>query len=118
MQDTCRDLRDEYRALADFCAQLSPEDWRRTTDFHAWTPWDEVAHLCYFDQTALQSVSDPEGFVAEAKDLVRLMATGHEISAVARETFTGLDGAALLTRGVNALKRWWTHWPSKIPRPV
>lgn len=97
MQDTCRDLRDEYRALADFCAQLSPEDWRCTTDFHSWTPWDEVAHLCYFDQTALQSVSDPEGFVAEAKDLVRLMATGHEISAVARETFAGLDGAALLT---------------------
>lgn len=96
MQETCRDLLDEYRALADLCATLSPEDWRRQTDFYGWTPWDEVAHLCYFDQTALQSVADPEAFVAGAKALNQLMVSGREISAVARETFGHLDGAALL----------------------
>ncbi|MFW5330197.1 TIGR03084 family metal-binding protein [Hydrogenophaga sp. ZJX-1] len=98
MRETCRDLLDEYRALADLCATLGPEDWRRETTFYGWTPWDEVAHLCYFDQTALQSVNDPETFIADAKVLGRLMADGGQISAVARETFGGLDGPALLER--------------------
>lgn len=96
MQDTCRDLLDEYRALAELCATLNPEDWQRTTAFYGWTPWDEIAHLCYFDQTALLSVTDPQGFIAGAKALAAAMATGKEISAIARETFAGLDGAALL----------------------
>lgn len=96
MQATCRDLLDEYRELADLCATLSPADWRRRTDFYGWTPWDEVAHLCYFDQTALQSINDPEGFIEGAKALNRLMASGEHISAVARDTFGHLDGPALL----------------------
>ncbi|MFV0680184.1 TIGR03084 family metal-binding protein [Ottowia sp.] len=98
MQDTCRDLLDEYRDLADFCATLNPGDWRRETDFYGWTPWDEVAHLCYFDQTALQSINDPQAFMADAKVLGQLMASGGQISAVARATFGDLDGAALLER--------------------
>lgn len=96
MQETCRDLLDEYQAMADFCGTLSAEDWQRRTDFYNWTPWDEIAHLLYFDQTALQSVTDPDAFTAGAKDLLRLMSTGKEISLVARETFAHLDGAALL----------------------
>jgi len=98
MQETCRDLLAEYRDLASLCASLSAEDWRRRTDFYGWTPWDEVAHLCYFDQTALQSVTDPDAFVAGAKALNAQMASGKEISAVARETFGHLDGPALLER--------------------
>lgn len=98
MQDTCRDLLDEYRDLADLCASLSAEDWHRPTDFHGWTAWDEIAHLCYFDQTALESVTDPQSFIAGAKALNQLMASGKEISAVARETFGQLDGPALLQR--------------------
>ena len=58
MQSTCDDLIGEYRALADLCATLTADDWRTTTDFYGWTPWDEVAHLAYFDETALQAVTD------------------------------------------------------------
>lgn len=96
MQDTCRDLLDEYRDLADLCATLSPEHWQRPTAFYGWTPWDEVAHLCYFDQTALQSVTDPQGFIAGTRTLTAEMAAGKAISTLARETFAGHDGVALL----------------------
>ena len=97
MQETCRDLRDEYRDLADFCAMLSPSDWQRTTDFYGWTPWDEVAHLCYFDETALQAIDDPQAFLVGANALNELMASGQAISVLARERFGHLDGTRLLT---------------------
>jgi len=96
MQATCCDLLDEYQALADFCATLSTDDWARRTDFYGWTPWDEIAHLCYFDQAALQAVTDPQVFIPNAKTLGRAMAAGQEISAIARQTFAHLDGPALL----------------------
>lgn len=90
------DLLAEYRELADLCATLSAEDWRRPSAFYGWTAWDEVAHLCYFDETALVSVTDPPRFIREAEQLSALMARGDEISAVARQTYGHLDGPALL----------------------
>lgn len=96
MQATCADLLAEYRALAELCATLTPADWARRTGFYGWTPWDEVAHLCYFDQTALQSATDAGAFKAGMDELNRAMAQGLEISAIARNTFRGLDGAGLL----------------------
>jgi uncharacterized protein (TIGR03084 family) len=90
------DLLQEYRDLADFCASLSDSDWRRTSQFHGWTPWDEVAHLMYFDETAFVSVTEPERFVREAAALSARMDAGEEISAVARATYGHLDGPALL----------------------
>lgn len=96
MDTTCDDLLGEYRALADLCTTLTPEQWRLRTDFYGWTPWDEIAHLCYFDQTALLSATDADAFTAGAKALGAELATGREISAVARDTFGHLDGAALL----------------------
>jgi uncharacterized protein (TIGR03084 family) len=96
MQATCLDLLDEYRELADVCEGLSAAQWACHTDFYGWTPWDEVAHLCYFDQAALQSISDPEGFLASARQLNNALAAGKAISMVARETFGHLDGTALL----------------------
>lgn len=96
MQATCADLLAEYQALAQLCATMAPADWQRKTDFYGWTPWDEVAHLCYFDQTALQSATDAAAFQQGAVELSHAMAQGLEISTIARTTFQGLDGPALL----------------------
>lgn len=92
------DLLAEYRALADFCATLTPDDWRRVSAFHGWTPWDEVAHLLYFDEAALVSAGDPERFAREAAALNARVAAGEEISVIARGLYGALDGAALLAR--------------------
>lgn len=90
------DLRDEYRSLATLCEGLSADEWQRPSLFYGWSAWDEVAHLCYFDQTALTSATDPARFVPEAAELSARMAAGGAISAVAREAFGHLDGPALL----------------------
>ena len=95
MDQTCADLLAEYRALADLCDTLDPAQWALRTDFYDWTPWDEVAHLCYFDETALQSVTDPGAFTAGAQALAAEQADGHEISAIARRKYGHLDGAGL-----------------------
>ena len=90
------DLLAEYRALAALCETLTPAQWRERSAFYGWTPWDEIAHLCYFDETALQSVHEPERFAVESAKLNARIAAGEEISALQRETYGHLDGAALL----------------------
>jgi uncharacterized protein (TIGR03084 family) len=92
------DLLAEYRRLAELCTTLSPQDWQRRSAFYGWTPWDEIAHLCYFDETALSSAQDPERFAREAAALGKRVAQGEEISAIARQSYGRLDGAALLER--------------------
>lgn len=96
MNDINADLRAEYSELAGLARTLSPEQWRLRSKFFEWTPWDEIAHLCFFDETGLQSASDPDGFVRDTAALNALLASGKEISAIAREKYRDLDGAALL----------------------
>lgn len=96
MKDLGNDLLAEYRALADLCETLTPEQWRQRTDFYGWSPWDEIAHLLFFDETALQALGDAARFEADKEALNRELATGEEISAITRRRFGHLDGAALL----------------------
>ena len=98
MRDICRDLLHEYRDLAALCETLAPSQWLMRSEFYGWTPWDEIAHLCYFDETGLQSATDPEGFARDAAALNVRMERGEEISAVARERYGSLAGPALLAR--------------------
>lgn len=96
MKDLTADMMTEYRHLVDLCATLSPEQWRQHTDFYGWTPWDEVAHLLFFDEAALQAVGDPARFEADTAALARDFATGEEISAIARRRYGHLEAADLL----------------------
>jgi len=98
MQDICRDLLAEYGDLAPLCETLTPQPWLQRSEFYGWTPWDEIAHLCYFDETGLQSARDPEAFARDAARLNQRMERGEEISAVARERYGSLTGLALLAR--------------------
>lgn len=94
--DIVLDLLTEYRELAALCDTLTPAQWRIPSAFYSWTPWDEIAHLCYFDEAALQSVRDPECFASNAATLNARIAAGEEFSTIQRETFSHLDGPALL----------------------
>ena len=87
MKQTCQDLLDEYRELDALCTTLSATQWHQRGPFHGWSAWDEVAHLCYFDETALQAVLDEPAFSAGAAALNDQMARGGQISAVARAHF-------------------------------
>lgn len=96
MKDTADDLRAEYRELADLCRTLTPAQWRLKSCFYDWSPWDEVAHLLFFDETALLAATDGEAFARDTAALNAVLATGKEISAIAREKYGHLDGGALL----------------------
>ena len=98
MLTECDDLAAEVHELAQLCAGLSAEQWATPTDFYGWSAWDEVAHLCYFDETALLATRDAEAFAQHAAELMQLMNSGGHISAVARAHFGAMDGAALLAR--------------------
>lgn len=98
MRETTDDLRAEYKELADLARTLSPAQWNETTAFYGWTPWDEIAHTCFFDETALLSATDTDAFARDAAGLMAQIAAGKEISAIAREKYGHLDGAALLAR--------------------
>lgn len=86
----------EYVDLATLCEAFEPRTWRQTTAFYGWTPWDEVAHLCYFDAAALVSAHDAPRFAREAAELSARLGRGEEISAIARAAYAPMDGAALL----------------------
>lgn len=96
MKQTIDDLRAEYAQLADLARTLTPAQWAEHSAFHGWTPWDEVAHLCFFDETALLSATDAEAFARNTSALLAELATGREISAIARAKYAHLDGPALL----------------------
>ena len=96
MQAISHDLLTQCRALATLCEGLTPEQWRARTDFYGWTPWDEIAHLAFFDETGLQAATDPARFATERKALKAELGAGREISAIARSRFGHLDGPALL----------------------
>lgn len=96
MNDAVAELRAEHEELAELARTLTPAQWRLPTKFYGWTPWDEIAHLCYFDETGLLSVSDPEGFLRDKSQLTSALASGSQISDLARDKYGHLDGAALL----------------------
>lgn len=96
MNELSADLVVEHRTLADLCESLSPEQWHQPTEFHAWTPWDQVAHLLFFDETALRAVSDAATFEADRAALSRELGAGNEISTIARRRYGHLDGVSLL----------------------
>ena len=96
MKDICRDLSAEYRELTALAESLAGPQWQLRSNFYDWTPWDEIAHLCYFDETSLQSVTDPAGFARDAQALNGRIARGESISAIARAAYGHMDGTALL----------------------
>ena len=98
MQDLCTDLLDEHVDLAALLSGMDAGQWHITTSFHGWTPWDEVAHLCYFDEAALQSIHAPADFAREARALRERVDAEEAISAIARKHYGALDGPALLAR--------------------
>lgn len=96
MKELCADLIAEYEALAALAATMTPAQWRQKTQFYGWTPWDEIAHLCFFDETGLLAATDADAFARDTAQLQSRLDAGIEMSAIARERFGHLDGAQLL----------------------
>jgi uncharacterized protein (TIGR03084 family) len=97
MKELCADLLAEYSQLALLAEALTPEQWVQKTPYYAWTPWDEIAHLCFFDETGTLAATNPDGFTADTNELLKQLGRGLEIDAIARERFGHLSGSQLVS---------------------
>lgn len=57
-----KDLRAEQEDLAALLDGLDAADWARPTPAPGWTIADQIAHLAFFDRSALTALTDPDGF--------------------------------------------------------
>lgn len=96
MKELCADLLTEYRQLASLVEALTPQQWGQKTPFCGWTPWDQIAHLCFFDESALLAAKSPEAFAAETAELQKQLGDSIDMDAVARARFGHLDGPRLI----------------------
>ena len=72
MHDLVEDIAAETAAVRSLLTGL-PDDaggWDRPTPAEGWSIRDQVSHLAFFDDVAVQSATDPEAFDAELKRLV------------------------------------------------
>jgi uncharacterized protein (TIGR03084 family) len=63
------DLLAESGELREVLAGLAAADWGLATPAAGWNVADQVTHLAYFDDAARLSVTEPERFTAEARQL-------------------------------------------------
>lgn len=65
MPDLVDDLAAESAVLRALLVPLDEDGWRQPTPAAGWSILDQVTHLAYFDDTAIQSALDPATFRAE-----------------------------------------------------
>ena len=70
LADLLQDLLDEQASLDEIVASLGADGWELPTPSPRWSVSDQIGHLCYFDRSAAQAISDPDGFSAEAGRLM------------------------------------------------
>jgi uncharacterized protein (TIGR03084 family) len=63
------DLAAETAELVAVLRTLHEDEWATSTPAAGWTVRDQVTHLAYFDEAAVQSATDPTGFRTMVADL-------------------------------------------------
>jgi uncharacterized protein (TIGR03084 family) len=107
MKHICLDLQAEHAELAALADGLTPAQWTAPTSFYGWTAYDEIAHLCLFDDLAVLAATDAAAFVAQRTGLEAQLSQGRQISEIARERFAHL-------RGVQLLDFWRTRYSKLV----
>ncbi|MEM6107532.1 TIGR03084 family metal-binding protein [Mycobacterium sp. 050272] len=93
MQALADDLAAETADLRDLLSTLPDAEWRRPTPAPRWCIGDQVSHLAFFDDAAVQTATDPDGFLAE---LARLNAEGGVNPDSIAARYHDMPGEALL----------------------
>lgn len=70
MRALADDLEAETAVLRDMVADLDEDGWHTPTPAAGWCIGDQISHLAFFDDAAIQSATDPEGFAAEMERAV------------------------------------------------
>ena len=87
------DLTAESGVLRDMIADIDEDGWHKATPAEGWSIGDQISHLAFFDDAAIQSATDPEGFAAEME---RAVTVGELTPDEIAERFRNQTGAELL----------------------
>jgi len=87
------DLMAETVALRDLVAGVAEADWHIPTPAPGWTIGDQFSHLAFFDDAAIQSATDPEGFAA---DIEHAVTAGQLTPDAIADRFRALAGVEVL----------------------
>jgi uncharacterized protein (TIGR03084 family) len=93
MRELADDLAAETAVLMAMVADLDDRGWRKPTPAPGWSIADQISHLAFFDDAAIQSATDPEGFAAE---MVRAVTVGELTPDDVAERYRSWTGAELL----------------------
>jgi uncharacterized protein (TIGR03084 family) len=93
MSDLAGDLAEETAVLRELVEGLDEPAWRQPTPAEGWTIADQVSHLAFFDDAAVQSATDPGGFTAQ---LQRDFMVGGLTEDDVAERYRSLAGAEVL----------------------
>src|SRR5690348_17538006 len=93
MRALADDLATETAVLRGMIAGLDEEGWQVQTPAAGWNVGDQISHLAYFDDAAIASATDPEGFAAETARAVEAGETDPDAIA---DRYRNLAGAELL----------------------
>jgi uncharacterized protein (TIGR03084 family) len=73
MKQICSDLEAQYQELDDLVAGLDKYQWQLKTPFFNWSIFDEVAHIAFFDKTALLAVDELDQFRKHSKEMIKVI---------------------------------------------
>ncbi|WP_420329895.1 maleylpyruvate isomerase N-terminal domain-containing protein [Mycobacteroides abscessus] len=95
MQSVITDIEAETAALRGLVAPLTegPRGWDAPTPAVGWTIRDQISHLAFFDDVAVRSATDPDGF---SSDYLPMMADGAISPDVIAERYRQMPAADLL----------------------
>jgi uncharacterized protein (TIGR03084 family) len=93
MRELAGDLAVETASLREMVSPLDEAGWRLPTPADGWCIADQVSHLAFFDDAAVQSAVDPEGFAAEMQRAVTVAGLTPDDVA---ERYRSMPGTELL----------------------
>jgi uncharacterized protein (TIGR03084 family) len=92
------DLRAEHDALDAVVGGLTAEQWRLPTPSPGWAVADQIAHLTFFDGTAVTAITEPERFASETAELIAGFGEGADMDELTIGPMRTLPPADLLAR--------------------
>ena len=99
--ELCSDLAAEQADLDRLLAHASPEDWARPTPATGWDVLDSLSHLCFFEEAAVTSLSDPAAFTFQRDEVLARFLSAAQTGTPAPDVALGRslgDPFALLER--------------------
>jgi uncharacterized protein (TIGR03084 family) len=75
MKQICLDLDAQYRELDDLVTGLDENQWHCKTPYFNWSIFDQIAHITFFDHTALLAIEDLDRFREHAKKMISVIMT-------------------------------------------